>query len=247
MANLANLAEQQAALKGFEQNPDVSGFIRDTISKSYGDLKPEIQTLAQYEDATLPSFYNAFSGYGMGTSAADMDPTAQMARAMSDVARQSAMAQTARGVLDTRRATMEDLIGRWQDTWKTGYGMARDAYGRAFDMVGRDDTLGQQAWNRGQADRTFDYGVSRDAIADQQWEAQMELQRQAAARAGAQNTGYDLSAVLEKYMSQQDPYQLYQSQLDGLYKSGVRTTSQGQSIVPFRTNIKTGQTEYYTK
>jgi len=170
---MSTLEEAQQMLNAYRNTPDPQGFIRDTITKNvYNDLRPEVETLAHYEQSTLPSFYNAFSGYGMGTGAADMSPTAKMQSAMADVARQSAMAQTARGVLDTRRMRMEDLIGRFQDQWRQGYGMARDQYDMSWQ---------QQLEQRRQmeADRAY------------------ELQRQAAARQGAGYAGFDYNKLLE--------------------------------------------------
>jgi hypothetical protein len=122
--------DPEAALRAYEQDTNPQDVIRKSISGAYQDLRPELDLVHGYETAQMPTFYNAFSGYGMGTGADDMSPQARLASASRDVARKSATARTARGILDTRRAGMEQLIGDTFNQWNQGYGMAQNQYNR---------------------------------------------------------------------------------------------------------------------
>ena len=146
MPNTAQLAEAQRVLDAYGQDTDPYGTIRDSISKRvYDDLRPEHERVAHYEQSQLPTFYGALSsGYGMGTGRGDLSPTAALHAATQDVARQSAAAQAARGILDTRGARMEDLIGRTYGAYQHGYGMQQDAYNRLWQQQQHADALAMQ-------------------------------------------------------------------------------------------------------
>jgi hypothetical protein len=150
--------EIERNLAAYEKDSNAERTIRDTISGAYKDLRPEAGIVAHYENQQLPSFFNAFSGYGMGTGADDMSPLARLQAATGEVGRHGASAQVARSVFDTRRAGMEDLIRSALDRWRTGY------------------TMTQDSWNRAMQERQF---------AEQQRQFNEQMAAQAAARARA--------------------------------------------------------------
>jgi len=133
----------EETLRAYESDPTAESTIRKTITDAYQGLRPELETIAKYETEQLPSFYDAFSGYGMGTTAADLSPTSRLQAATQDVARKSALAQVARGIFGTRQAGMEDLIGQGVGQWQTGYGMAQNAYDRYIQQKQFDEQVRQ--------------------------------------------------------------------------------------------------------
>lgn len=127
--------QAEQTLRAYENDLNAEKTIRDTVTKAYGDLKPELQQIQDYENQQFPTFYDRLnSGYGMGTGAADMSPTARLGTAWGDVGRLSSTANVARGIFDVRRAGMEDLIGTALNQWNTGYGMAQNAWDRQYKM-----------------------------------------------------------------------------------------------------------------
>lgn len=127
--------QAEQTLRAYEGDLNAEKTIRDSITKAYGDLKPELQQIQDYENQQFPTFYDRLnSGYGMGTDAASMSPTARLGAAWGDVGRLSSTANVARGVFDTRRAGMEDLIKASLNQWQTGYGMAQNAWDRAYKL-----------------------------------------------------------------------------------------------------------------
>ena len=151
--------EIEQNLRAYEDDPAAARTIRDTITDAYRGLKPELETIHKYETEQLPAFYNAYSGYGMGTGAADLDPTARMQMASGDVARKSALARTARDIFDTRRAGMEDLIKAGIDQWQTGYGMAQNRWGREMEGRKFDESVRQFDLSHDLMQRQFDESV----------------------------------------------------------------------------------------
>lgn len=147
--------EQQ--LRAYESDVAPEATIRKTITDAYKGLEPELRSIHKYETEQLPTFYDAFSGYGMGTGAADMSPQARLAAASRQAAEQSALARTSSDIFDTRRARMEDLIGQAFRQWQHGHQGAQAGYNRWWQQ--------QQA----EEDR-------------RRWEAEMALARQRAAR-----------------------------------------------------------------
>ena len=122
-------AEQ--TLKAYEKDANAKQTIQKAITEAYQNLQPELELTHGYETAGMPTFYESFnSGYGVGTGADQMDPLARLNSAAQNVALKSAAARAARGILDTRRTGMNDLIADAYDQWRTGYGMATDAYNR---------------------------------------------------------------------------------------------------------------------
>ena len=147
------MEESEKMLGAYENDSAVERTIRDSITGAYGNLRPEIETVRKYETEQLPAFYNAYSGYGMGTGAADLDPLARMQAASGDVARKSALGRTARDIFDVSKAGMEDLIGEGMRQWERGYGMAqnkwgRDFEGKEFDEGVRQFDVGQEFLNK---------------------------------------------------------------------------------------------------
>lgn len=122
----------EETLRAYEQGPsDVEGMIRDQITNAYGNLEPQIRDVRHYETSQLPTFYNQFvGGYGMGTGAADLSPAQRMAMAGEAVGRQATLGRTARDILDVRRASLEDLVGKAQANYDRGYQGAQNAYNR---------------------------------------------------------------------------------------------------------------------
>jgi len=117
-------------LRAYESDIAPEATIRKIITDAYGSLKPELETIHKYETEQMPTFYDAFSGYGMGTGAADMSPLARLQSASEDVARKSALARTARDVFGVNKASMEDLIGQSYRQWQSGYQGAQNAWQR---------------------------------------------------------------------------------------------------------------------
>lgn len=127
--------QAEQTLRAYEGDLNAEKTIRDSITKAYGDLKPELQQIQDYENQQFPTFYDRLnSGYGMGTDAASMSPTARLGAAWGDVGRLSSTANVARGIFDTRRAGMEDLIKSSLNQWQTGYGMAQNAWDRQYKL-----------------------------------------------------------------------------------------------------------------
>jgi hypothetical protein len=121
----------EQSLAAYENDPNAKETISKAIREKYQDLRPELELVHGYETAQMPTFYDTFnSGYGMGTGADQMNPMARLNAAAQNVALKSRAARTARGILDTRRAGMEDLISDSYGQWQTGYGMAQNAYNR---------------------------------------------------------------------------------------------------------------------
>ena len=150
-------------LRIYEQDTNAEENIRKAITDAYNGLKPEIDQVRMYENEQLPTFYNAFSGYGGGTGATDLSPTALLQRATGDVANLSTTAQVARDAFDIRRAGMEDLIGRGLNQWQQGYAGAQNAYDRW--------------WTQQQAEEE-----------KRRWEEQMALERARLNRMGGGGT-----------------------------------------------------------
>lgn len=128
-------------LRVYEQDTNPLRTVRDTITDAYQGLRPELETIHKYETEQLPAFYDAFSGFGMGTGAADIDPLSRMQFATGDVARKGALARTARDIFDTRQARMEDLIKDTYNQWQTGYGAAQNAWQRAWAQKQHEDQM----------------------------------------------------------------------------------------------------------
>lgn len=135
------LEESLQNLRAYEQDTNPLGTIRDTLTTAYDNLRPELEAVHKYEQEQLPSFYDAFTGYGMGTGSADMDPLTRLRTATGDVARKGAIAMTARDVLGVRQARMEDLIKQAMNQWSTGYGMAQDSWQRAWAQKQHEDQM----------------------------------------------------------------------------------------------------------
>lgn len=136
--------DPEKTLKAYEGDVNAKKTIRDAITRAYDNLRPELELVHGYETAGMPTFYESFnSGYGMGTGADQMDPLARLNSAARNVARKSAAARTARGILDTRRAGMEDLIRDTWEQWNTGYGMAKDAYARYMEKKAFEESVRQ--------------------------------------------------------------------------------------------------------
>lgn len=127
--------EIEKTLRAYENDINAEKTIRNAVTDAYGSLKPELETIQRYENEQFPQFYNTLSsGYGMGTDAASMSPTARLGTAWGDVGRLSTNANVARGVLDVRRAGMEDLIASLLKKWELGYGGAQNAWDRAYKL-----------------------------------------------------------------------------------------------------------------
>ncbi len=137
--------------------------IRDSITDSYQGLRPEAESIRRYEQEQLPAFYDAFSGFGMGTTARDLDPLTRLQHASRDAAGKATQAMTSRDMFDTRKARMEDLISSALRSYQTGYGMTQAGE--------------QRQWRDSQAEED-----------KRRWEAEMELRRQAANRQGTPPT-----------------------------------------------------------
>lgn len=135
------LDEAVQNLRVYEQDTDPLRTIRDTITGAYDSLRPELETIHKYETEQLPSFYDAFSGFGMGTGAADMDPLTRLQSATGDVARKGALARTSRDIFDVRKSRMEDLIRDTYGQWQTGYGAAQNAWQRAWAQKQHEDQM----------------------------------------------------------------------------------------------------------
>jgi hypothetical protein len=150
-------------LRIYEQDTNAEENIRKAITDAYGGLESEIDQVRMYENEQLPGFYNAFNGYGGGTGATDLSPTALLQRATGDVANLSTTAQVARDAFDIRRAGMEDLISSAYNQWQQGYAGAQNAYDRW--------------WAQQQAEEER-----------RRWEEQMALERARLARMGSGGT-----------------------------------------------------------
>ncbi len=124
----------EETLKAYESSaPTAEQTIRSAITAAYKNLEPELRQIRTYENQQLPEFYNTFtSGYGLGTSASDLSPAQKLALAASKVAQQSTNAQTARDILGVRKASLEDLVTQGNESFKTGYGAAQNAWDRYF-------------------------------------------------------------------------------------------------------------------
>lgn len=151
-------------LRLYEEDVNAEENIRRAITDAYGGLKPELETIRAYEAQQFPAFYDAFHGYGAGTSAADLAPSTILENAWRDVAAKSAAAQVARDAFNVRQASMEDLIGRGLNQWQLGYTGAQNAY--------------ERWWQQQQAEEE-----------KRRWEEQMALQRAAMARSAASAPG----------------------------------------------------------
>jgi len=157
--------DPEQTLKAYENDANAKETIRKAISGAYEDLRPELELVHGYETAGMPTFYNSFNtGYGMGTGADQMDPLARLNSASQNVALKSAAARTARGVLDTRRAGMENLIGDTWEQWNVNRQNAKDAYDRWFAKKQYEESI-------------------------RQFEEQMKLQRYIASRSGGGGGG----------------------------------------------------------
>lgn len=136
--------DPEQTLKAYENDANAKETIRKAISGAYEDLRPELELVHGYETAGMPTFYNSFnSGYGMGTGADQMDPLARLNSASQNVALKSAAARTARGVLDTRRAGMENLIGDTWEQWNVNRQNAQSAYDRWFAKKQYEESIRQ--------------------------------------------------------------------------------------------------------
>jgi hypothetical protein len=131
--------EEQLAL--YEQDVNAEKNIRDAVTDAYKGLKPELELIRTFENRQFPAFYEAMHGYGAGTSATDLSPTTILQNALQNVGRQSTAAQVARDVFTTRQASMEDLIKTGVNQWKTGYGMADNAYNRWWQQKQHEDQM----------------------------------------------------------------------------------------------------------
>lgn len=149
--------EQQ--LRAYESDIAPEATIRKTITDAYGSLKPELQSIHQYETQQLPAFYDSFSGYGMGTGAGEMSPLARLQMATRAAAGQSALARTSSDIFDVRKARMEDLIGQAFRQWQHGHQGAQSGYNRW--------------WQQQQAEED-----------KRRWEAEYALAQQRAGREG---------------------------------------------------------------
>lgn len=147
-------------LRLYENDVNAEANIRKAISESFQNLKPEIELVQNYENQQFPAFYDAFHGYGAGTTAADLSPTTLLQNAWTNVGQKSTSANTARGVLDTRKAGMEDLIKTGINQWGLGYTGAQNQDARW--------------WRQQQADEDR-----------RRYEEQVELERQKLARMGS--------------------------------------------------------------
>jgi hypothetical protein len=128
-------------LRAYESDTAPEATIRSVITDAYGSLKPELETIHKYETEQLPSFYDAYSGFGMGTGAADMSPLARLQSATGNVATKSALARTARDIFGTRKAGMEDLIGQTYRQWQSGYQGAQNAWQRWWQQKQHEDAM----------------------------------------------------------------------------------------------------------
>jgi hypothetical protein len=136
--------DAEQTLKAYENDPNAKQTIQKAISSAYQDLRPELELTHGYETAGMPTFYDSFNrGYGMGTGADQMDPMSRLNSAAQNVALKSATARTARGILDTRRVGMNDLIADSYDQWRTGYGMASDTYNREMQRKQYEESIRQ--------------------------------------------------------------------------------------------------------
>lgn len=122
--------EQQ--LRAFENDVNAEKNIRDAITKAYGGLKPELETINTYENEQFPAFYDAFQGGDMG--AAGLDPASRLANAWREAGRASTSANVARGAFDVRRAGMEDLIASALKDRNDRYGMLSNAWNRELQL-----------------------------------------------------------------------------------------------------------------
>jgi hypothetical protein len=143
-------------LRAYESDLAPEATIRQVITDAYKNLEPELQTIHKYETEQMPTFYDAYNGYGMGTGAADMSPLARLQMASNDVARKSALARTARGIFGVREAGMEDLIGQTYNQWQTGYQAAQNAYDRWWAQKQHEDAMRAQAAQIAAMNRMYD-------------------------------------------------------------------------------------------
>lgn len=126
----------EQSLRAYENDKNVEQNIRNAITGAYKNLKPELTTINTYENQQFPEFYNQLqTGYGAGVGAQDLDPTARLQNAWGEVGRLSTNANVARGVLDVRRAGMEDLIAAALKRWELGYSMKQSAWDRAYKQA----------------------------------------------------------------------------------------------------------------
>lgn len=125
--------EQQ--LKAFENDTNAEQNIRNAITKAYGGLKPELETINTFENQQFPSFYDSFQGNGMDMGAAGLDPATRLANAWREAGRATTSANVARGAFDVRRAGMEDLISTAMNDYNARYGRLSDAWNRALQRA----------------------------------------------------------------------------------------------------------------
>lgn len=123
--------EQQ--LRAFENDVNAEKNIRDAITKAYGGLKPELETINTYENEQFPAFYDVFQGGDMG--AAGLDPATRLANAWREAGRASTSANVARGAFDVRRAGMEDLIASALKDRMERYAMLESSWNRAMQRA----------------------------------------------------------------------------------------------------------------
>lgn len=195
-------------LRLYESDVNAEENIRKAISEAYQNLRPEIELVQDYENQQFPSFYDAFHGYGAGTTATDLTPSTLLQNAWTNVGQKSASANTARGVLDVRKAGMEDLIKTGINQWGLGYTGAQNQYNRW--------------WNAEQA-----------AEAKRQFEEQMALERQKLARMGSGADGTPGIVIpTPNQGGTPDLTTAYQNYLRGIYQSGGKIDpATGKTIV----------------
>ena len=203
-------------LRVYESDVTPEANIRKSITDAYHDLRPELEALRTYEGQQFPAFYDAFHGYGAGTSASDLAPSTLLQNAWGNVGRKSATAQVARDVVDVRRNAMEDLIRQGLDQWKHGYMGAQNQHDRW--------------WREQQAEEDR-----------RRWEEQMALQREAMRRAGSRGTP-GINVTPPGGMGGTGSYQEY---LAGIYNQGGSVDPMtGQRIVGM--SLPGGQQLYWT-
>lgn len=123
---------------------NVEQVITDTITEAYQDLEPYVRDIRTFENQQLPGFYGSFSGYGMGTGAADLSPAQRMQVASRNVGNLATSAQVARDILANRKKSMNDLISQGMNSWQLGYGAAQNAYDRWWARKQHEDALAMQ-------------------------------------------------------------------------------------------------------
>ena len=133
--------EAEQNIQAYESDTNAEEVIRKAITDSYGDLANEAEQVSFYENNELPTFYDRFHGYGMGTGTTDMSPFARLAVATRGMQQQQTAAQGARNVFDIRKGSLEDMVGMGMRRWETGYQGAQNAYARELERVRNEEML----------------------------------------------------------------------------------------------------------